>query len=58
MRKKIQRHQKKCHEIFKILKKIRFYLYDVKFTLKSNARMLVDQLNRFNINLFNAFVTR
>jgi hypothetical protein len=40
------------------LKKIRFYFYDVKFILKTNARVLVDQLNRFDTNLFDAFVTR
>jgi hypothetical protein len=40
------------------LKKIHFYFYDVKFILKTNARVLVDLLNRFNTNLFDAFVTR
>ncbi len=50
--------KKECREIFKILKKIRFYFYDVKFILKTNARMLVDQLNRFDTNLSDAFVTR
>jgi hypothetical protein len=50
--------KKKCREIFKILKKIHFYFYDVKFILKTNVRVFVDQLNRFNTNLFDAFVTR
>jgi hypothetical protein len=50
--------KKKCREIFKILKKIHFYFYDVKFILKINARVLVDQLNRFDTNLFDALVTR
>jgi hypothetical protein len=50
--------KKKCREILKNLKKIRFYFYDVKFILKTNARVLVDQLNRFDTNLFDAFVTR
>jgi hypothetical protein len=27
--KKIERHKKKCRDVFKILKKIRFYFYDV-----------------------------
>ncbi len=40
------------------MKKIHFYFYDVKFILKTNARVLVDLLNRFNTNLFDAFVTR
>jgi hypothetical protein len=50
--------KKECREIFKILKKIRFYFYDVKFILKTNARVLVDQLNRSDINLSDALVTR
>jgi hypothetical protein len=50
--------KKECREIFKTLKKIRFYFYDVKFILKTNARVLVDQLNRFYTNFYDAFVTR
>ncbi len=50
--------KKKCRKILKILKKIRFYFYDVKFILKTNARVLVDQLNRFDTNFSDAFVTR
>jgi hypothetical protein len=50
--------KKKCREILKILKKIRFYFYDVKFILKINARVIVDQLNRFDTNLLDALVTR
>jgi hypothetical protein len=50
--------KKECREILKILKKIRFYLYDVKFILKTNARVLVDRLNRFDTNLSDALVTR
>jgi hypothetical protein len=34
--------KKECREILKILKKIHFYLYDVKFILKINACVLVD----------------
>jgi hypothetical protein len=50
--------KKKCREIFKALKKIRFYFYDVKFILKTNARVLVDQLNRFDTDFSDALVTR
>jgi hypothetical protein len=50
--------KKKCREVFKILKKIRFYFYDVKFILKTDARVLVDQLNRSDTNLSDALVTR
>jgi hypothetical protein len=37
---------------------MRFYFYDVKFILKTYARVLVDQLNRFDTNLSDAFITR
>ncbi len=50
--------KRKCREIFKALKKIRFYFYDVKFILKTDVRVLVDQLNRFDTDLFDALVTR
>jgi hypothetical protein len=57
-KKKYDVTKKECRDVFKILKKIRFYFYDVKFILKTNARVLVDQLNWFDTNLFDAFVTR
>ncbi len=57
-KKKYDVTKKKCRDVFKILKKIHFYFYDVKFILKTNARVLVDQLNRFDTNLFDALVTR
>jgi hypothetical protein len=41
-KKKYDVTKKKCREILKILKKICFYLYDVKFILKTDARVLVD----------------
>ncbi len=50
--------KKKCREIFKILKKIHFYFYDVKFILKTKARVLVDQLNRSDTDFSDALVTR
>jgi hypothetical protein len=50
--------KKKCREVFKALKKIRFYFYDVKFILKTNVRVLVDQLNRFDTDFSDALVTR
>ncbi len=57
-KKKYDVTKKKCRDVLKILKKIRFYFYDVKFILKRNARVLVDHLNRFDTNLFDAFVIR
>jgi hypothetical protein len=50
--------KKKCREILKTLKKIRFYFYDVKFILKTDARVLVDQLNRSDTDFSDALVTR
>ncbi len=57
-KKKYDVTKKKYRDVLKILKKIRFYFYDVKFILKTNARVLVDQLNRFDTNLSDALVTR
>jgi hypothetical protein len=57
-KKKYDVTKKECRDVFKILKKICFYFYDVKFILKTNARVLVDQLNRFDTNLSDALVTR
>jgi hypothetical protein len=57
-KKKYDVTKKKCRDVVKILKKIDFYFYDVKFILKTNARVLVDQLNRFDTDLSDAFVTR
>jgi hypothetical protein len=55
-KKKYDVTKKKCRDVFKILKKIRFYFYDVKFILKTNARVLVDQLNRFDTDFSDALV--
>jgi hypothetical protein len=57
-KKKYDVTKRECREIFKALKKIRFYFYDVKFILKTDARVLVDQLNRFDTDFSDAFVTR
>jgi hypothetical protein len=57
-KKKYDVTKKECRDVFKTLKKIHFYFYDVKFILKTNARVFVDSLNRFDTNLFDAFVTR
>jgi hypothetical protein len=50
--------KRKCREILKVLKKTRFYFYDVKFILKTNVRVFIDQLNRFDTSFFNVLVTR
>ncbi len=57
-KKKYDVTKRECRDVLKTLKKIHFYFYDVKFILKTNARVLVDQLNRFDTDLSDAFVTR
>ncbi len=57
-KKKYDVTKKKCHDVLKIMKKIRFYFYDVKFILKTNACVLVDQLKLFDTDLSDALVIR
>jgi hypothetical protein len=57
-KKKYDVTKKQCRDVLKIWKKIHFYFYDVKFILKTDVRVLVDQLNRFDTNLSDAFITR
>jgi hypothetical protein len=42
-KKKYDVTKKECRDVLKTLKKIHFYFYDVKFILKINARVLVNQ---------------
>ncbi len=57
-KKKYDVAKRKCRDVLKTLKKIHFYFYDVKFILKTDARVLVDQLNRFDTDLSDALVIR
>ncbi len=57
-RKNTTSSRKNVARFLKFWKKIRFYFYDIKFILKINARVLVDQLNRFDTYLSDAFVIR
>ena len=50
--------KRKCRDVFKSLKRIRFWLYEVYFILKTNAKMLIVQFNRFEIDLSNVFITK
>ena len=50
--------KRKCQDIFKTLKKIRFWLYKVHFILETNAKMFVAQFNRFEIDLSDVFIMR
>jgi hypothetical protein len=49
--------KRECREVLKTLKKVRYYLYDCKFILKIDARVLIDQLNRSSTNLSSALIT-
>ena len=40
-----------CHDLLKMLKKIRFWLYDVRFIIEIDANILMTQLNRFAADL-------
>lgn len=48
----------KYRGVLKALKKVRYWLYGVRFVLETDARVLVAQLNRSNIDLPRALVTR
>ena len=50
--------KRECREILKCFKKFRYYLYDVHFILKTDAKILIAQFNRSNIDFFNAFLIR
>ena len=50
--------KRECRDLLKILKKVRYYLYEVKFTVKINANTLVAQLNRTVNNLSKILVTQ
>ena len=47
-----------CRGVLKALKKIRYWLYGVKFILEIDANVLVAQFNRLGTDLPGAFVTR
>ena len=50
--------KRKCRGLLKALKKVRYYLYGVRFILKLDANTLVAQLNHTTNNLPRALVTR
>ena len=49
--------KRECRAVLKMLKKCRFYLYGVRFTLEVDAKTLVAQLNRTATDLPGALVT-
>ena len=50
--------KRECREILKCFKKFRYYLYDVHFILKIDAKILIAQFNRSNIDFFDALLIR
>jgi hypothetical protein len=50
--------KRECRGVLKALKKVRYYLYGVHFTLEIDAQVLVAQLNRSGTDLPGALVTR
>jgi hypothetical protein len=50
--------KRECREMLKTLKKIRFWLYEMHFVLKTNAEVLIAQLNEVATDLSSALLTR
>jgi len=50
--------KRECRGVLKALRKVRFWLYGVRFTLETDASVLVAQLNRSATDLPGALVTR
>ena len=50
--------KRECCEILKYFKKFRYYLYNVHFILKIDAKILIAQFNRSNIDFSDALLTR
>ena len=49
--------KQKSYGVLKALKKVRYWLYGVRFILKIDANVLLAQLNRSDINFFRAIFT-
>ncbi|RVD90130.1 uncharacterized protein DFL_001106 [Arthrobotrys flagrans] len=50
--------KRECRELLKALKKLRFWLYGISFTVETDANTLVAQLNMPSTDLSGALVTR
>ena len=55
--KKYDATKRECWGVLKALKKVRYWLYGVRFILETDARVLVAQLNRSGTDLPGALVT-
>ena len=56
--KKYNATKRECRNVLKALKKVRYWLYGVRFVLETDANVLVAQLNRSGTDLPGALVTR
>ena len=56
--KKYDATKRECRGVLKALKKVRYWLYGVRFILETDARVLVAQLNQSGTDLPGALVTR
>ena len=50
--------KQKCHDLLKALKKIRFWLYKMRFIIEIDANILMTQFNRSAANLLKALIIR
>ena len=48
--------KRKCRELLKTLKKIRFWFYEMRFIIKINANILIAQFNCFAANFFETLI--
>lgn len=55
--KKYNATKRKCRGVLKALKKVRYWLYGIRFILKTDASVLVVQLKRLETDLLGALVT-
>ena len=56
--KKYDATKQECHSVFKALKKVQYWLYEVRFVLETDANVLVTQLNRSDTDLPGTLVTQ
>lgn len=57
IKKKFDTTKWECQKVLKALKKVKYWLYKVRFILETNIRVLVTQLNQLDIDLSGALIT-
>ena len=50
--------KRKCRDLLKALKKVRFWLYEMRFIIEIDANILMTQLNRFAADLSEVLIIR